>query len=74
VGDVVARLGLKEPQDLVTVAGLFLPKLDHGPQPGGWVSNDKWTFEILKVDETRIKRLLAFASKGQDQLVRMSRP
>jgi len=75
VGDVVARLGLKEPQDpsLVTVAGLVLSKLDQGPQPGARVSYDGWDFEILEVDGTRIKRLVAFA-KGRDQLVRMSRP
>jgi putative hemolysin len=42
VGDAVSRLGLKEPQDqsLVTVAGLVLSKLDHGPQPGARVSYD----------------------------------
>jgi magnesium and cobalt exporter, CNNM family len=75
VGDVVAHLGLKEPQEpgLVTVAGLVLSKLDQGPKPGARVSYDGWDFEILEVDGTRIKRLVAFA-KGQDQLARMSRP
>ena len=75
VGDVIARLGLKEPreQGFVTVAGLVLSKLDHGPQPGARVSYDGWDFEIIEVDGTRIKRLLASASKEQDQLVRMSR-
>jgi len=75
VGDVVARLGLREPHEhgLVTVAGLVLSKLDHGPQPGARVSYDGWDFEILEVDGARIKKLLAFA-KGQDQLVRVSRP
>ena len=74
VRDVVARLGLKEPQEqgLVTVAGLVLSKLDHGPQPGARVSYDGWDFEILEVDGARIKKLRAFA-KGQDQLVRVSR-
>jgi putative hemolysin len=68
VGDVVARLGLKEPQEpgLVTVAGLVLSKLDRGPQPGARVSYDGWDFEILEVDGARIKRLLVFASKKQD--------
>jgi putative hemolysin len=76
VGDVTARLGLKEPpeQGFVTVAGLILSKLDHGPQPGARVSCDGWEFEILEVDGARIKRLRAFASKGQDQLVRVSQP
>jgi putative hemolysin len=75
VSDVVARLGLKEPQEpgLVTVAGLVLSKLDQGPQPGARVSYDGWDFEILEVDGTRIKRLVAF-TKRQDQLARMSRP
>jgi CBS domain containing-hemolysin-like protein len=75
VGEVVARLGLKEPQEqgLVTVAGLVLSKLDHGPQPGARVSYDGWDFEILEVEGTRIKSLLAVA-KGQDQLARVSRP
>ena len=52
VRDVVARLGLKEPQEqgLVTVAGLVLSKLDHGPQPGARVPYDGWDFEILEVD------------------------
>jgi putative hemolysin len=76
VGDATARLGLKEPpeQGFVTVAGLILSKLDHGPQPGARVSCDGWEFEILEVDGARIKRLRAFASKGQDQLVRVSQP
>jgi Mg2+/Co2+ transporter CorB len=71
VGDVVARLGLKEPQEpgLVTVAGLVLSKLDQVPQPGARVSYDGWDFENLEVDGTRMKRLVAFA-KGQDQLAR----
>ena len=75
VGDVIAHLGLKEPreQGFVTVAGLVLSKLDHGPQPGARVSYDGWDFEIIELDGTRIKRLLASASKQQDQLVRMSR-
>jgi putative hemolysin len=75
VSDVVARLGLKEPHEpgLVTVAGLVLSKLDQGPQPGARVSYYGWDFEILEVDGTRIKRLVAFA-KRQDQLARMSRP
>jgi putative hemolysin len=75
VDDVVARLGLKEPQEqgFVTVAGLVLSKLDHGPQPGARISYDGWDFEILEVEGTRIKRLLAVA-KGQDQLARVSRP
>jgi putative hemolysin len=75
VGDVIAHLGLKEPreQGFVTVAGLVLSKLDHGPQPGARVSYDGWDFEIIELDGTRIKRLLASASKEQDQLVRMSR-
>ena len=75
VGDVIAHLGLKEPREqrFVTVAGLVLSKLDHGPQPGARVSYDGWDFEIIEVDGTRIKRLLASASKQQDQLVRMSR-
>ena len=57
----------------MTVAGLVLSKLDHGPQPGARVSYDGWDFEILEVEGTRIKRLLAVA-KGQDQLARVSRP
>jgi CBS domain containing-hemolysin-like protein len=57
----------------VTVAGLVLSKLDHGPQPGARISYDGWDFEILEVEGTRIKRLLAVA-KGQDQLARVSRP
>jgi putative hemolysin len=75
IGDVVARLGLREPseQDFVTVAGLVLSKLDHGPQPGTRISYDGWDFEILEVDGTRIKKLLAFANKGQDQLARTPR-
>jgi putative hemolysin len=42
VGDVVARLGLKEPRGpgLVTIAGLVLSKLDRGPQPGTRISYD----------------------------------
>jgi putative hemolysin len=37
VGDVLARLGLKEPQEqrFVTVSGLVLSRLDHGPQTWG---------------------------------------
>jgi putative hemolysin len=56
VRDVVARLGLKEPQEqgLVTVAGLVLSKLDHGPQPGARVSYGGWDFEILEVDGASI--------------------
>jgi putative hemolysin len=75
IGDVVARLGLREPseQGFVTVAGLVLSKLDHGPQPGTRISHDGWDFEILEVDGTRIKKLLAFANKGQDQLARTPR-
>ena len=57
----------------MTVAGLVLSKLDQGPQPGARVSYDGWDFEILEVDGTRIKRLVAFA-KRQDQLARMSHP
>jgi CBS domain-containing protein len=69
VGDVVARLGLQEPRDrgLVTVAGLVLSKLEQGPQPGARVSYNGWEFEILEIDGTRITKLLAFASKEQDQ-------
>jgi putative hemolysin len=76
VGDVIARLGLKEPseQGLVTVAGLVLSKLDRGPQPGARISYDGWDFEILEVDGARIKKLRAFASKQQDQLIRISQP
>ena len=74
VGDVVARLGLKETQekDWVTVAGLVLSKLDHGPQPGARVFYDGWDFEILEVDGARIKKLVAVASKKQDQVVQTS--
>jgi putative hemolysin len=69
VRDVVARLGLKEPQEKgwVTVAGLVLSKLDRGPQPGARVSYDGWDFEIFEVDGARIKKLLAFTSKKRDQ-------
>jgi putative hemolysin len=76
VGDVIVHLGLKEPaeQGLVTVAGLVLSKLDHGPQPGARISYDGWDFEILEVDGARIKKLRAFASKEQDQLIRISQP
>ncbi len=68
VADVVARLGLKEPQEpgLVTVAGLVLSRLNRGPQPGARVSYDGWDLEILEVDGTRIKKIAAIA-KGQGQ-------
>jgi putative hemolysin len=75
VGDVLARLGLKEPQEqrFVTVSGLVLSRLDHGPQPGRYHTMDG-TLKFLEVDGTRIEKLLAFASKEQDQRVRMCRP
>ena len=58
VDDVVARLGLKEPQEqgFVTVAGLVLSKLDHGPQPGARISYDGWDFEILEVERNPHKK------------------
>ena len=71
VGDVLARLRLKEPQEqrFVTVSGLVLSRLDHGPQPGARVSYDGWDFEILEVDGTRIKTLLALAGKSRISLL-----
>jgi len=74
--DVISYLGLKEPQErgFVTIAGLVLSKLDRGPQAGARISYDGWDFEILEVEGTRIKKLLAFASKQQDKVVRMARP
>ena len=68
IADVIARLGLKElpEQHFVTVAGLVLSKLDHGPSPGTRISYDGWEFEILEIDGTRIKKLLAYANKAQD--------
>ena len=76
VSDVISCLGLKEPQErgFVTIAGLVLSKLDRGPQAGARISYDGWDFEILEVEGTRIKKLLAFASKQQDKIVRMARP
>ena len=76
VSDVISCLGLKEPQErgFVTIAGLVLSKLDRGPQAGARISYDGWDFEILEVEGTRIKKLLAFASKQQDKVVRMARP
>ena len=76
VSDVISYLGLKEPQErgFVTIAGLVLSKLDRGPQAGARISYDGWDFEILEVEGTRIKKLLAFASKQQDKMVRMARP
>jgi len=76
VGDVVARLGLKEPRGpgLVTIAGLVLSKLDRGPQPGTRISYDGWDFEIIEVDGTRIKKLLALAGTGADHRAGVSRP
>jgi len=76
VSDVISCLGLKEPQErgFVTLAGLVLSKLDRGPQAGARISYDGWDFEILEVEGTRIKKLLAFASKQQDKVVRMARP
>jgi putative hemolysin len=76
VGDVVARLGLKEPREpgLVTIAGLVLSKLDRGPLPGTRVSYDGWDFEIIEVDGTRIKKLLASAGTDADQRAGLSRP
>jgi hypothetical protein len=67
IGDVAARLDLKEPseQDFVTVAGLVLSKLDHGPLPGTRISHDGWDFEILEIEGTRIKKLLASAATGR---------
>jgi len=75
VSEVISYLGLKEPQErgFVTIAGLVLSKLDRGPQPGARISYDGWDFEILEVEGTRIKKLLAFASKKQGQVVRMAR-
>ena len=67
VGDVLARLRLKEPQEqrFVTVSGLVLS--------AGII---RWMglLKFLEVDGTRIEKLLAFARKEHDQLVRMCRP
>jgi CBS domain containing-hemolysin-like protein len=65
VGDVLARLRLKEPQEqrFVTVSGLI----------GGFHTMDG-ALKFLEVDGTRIEKLLAFARKEHDQLVRMCRP
>jgi len=67
LSDVVAVLGLKEliDQDFVTLAGLVLNKLDHGPQAGEQVLHDGWIFEILEVDGARIKRVMASRSDEQ---------
>jgi putative hemolysin len=76
LSDVIALLGLKDltEQDFVTLAGLVLTKLDHGPQAGERVSHDGWTFEILEVDGTRIKRIKASFSEQQKSSGQVSEP
>ena len=68
ISDVEELLGLKErpANDVVTIAGLLLSNLDHVPKPGEQLSHGSWDFEIMEMDGSRIKRVLAHKT-GQEQ-------
>ncbi len=59
--DVEDLLGLTEEpaKDFVTIAGLLLSNLDHVPKPGEQLSHGAWSFEVMEMDGSRIKRVLA---------------
>ncbi len=72
IPDVEELLGLKgrPANDVVTIAGLLLSNLDHVPKPGEQLSYGSWDFEIMEMDGSRIKRVLAHKT-GQEQGVSM---
>ncbi len=73
ISDVAELLGLKEvpEKDFVTNAGLLLSNLDHVPKPGEQLFHGCWSFEIMEMDGTRIKRVLAHKAGHQGEAVQM---
>ena len=71
ISDVEDLLGLTEEpaNDFVTVAGLLLSNLDHVPKPGEQLSHGSWSFEVMEMDGTRIKRVLAHRTGHEGEAV-----